>query len=80
MPLDEIRPSKGPEAGTMMDAVGRENGIPAVHHPPIVALAAIPVADRRIRAGFEGSEEEEVLKSTNSARMGGKSPISTIIV
>ena len=43
--MDEVQPSEALEAGTMIDAVDRENGIFPIHHPPIVALAAIPVVD-----------------------------------
>ena len=51
-----------------------------VRHPPIVALAAIPIVDIRIQAEFIGLEEEKVLKFTNSARMGENPGIPRLIV
>ena len=40
---------------------GRENGDLAIPHPLLVVEAAPPVADRRIRTGFERLEEVVVV-------------------
>ena len=78
MPLDEVGLSKAARAGVIFDAIVEGKGNSAMNYPSAIVAVALPVADRRIRAGFERLEEEEVLNLTNSARMGGNSPIPTM--
>ena len=80
MPLDEVGPSKARRVGSIFDAIVEGKGNSAMNYPSVIVAVAPPVADRRIRAGFERLEEEEVLNLTNSARMGGNSPNPTIVV